>query len=518
MNEIAGIYCRLSEEDRHKKSREEDSESIQNQKSMLITYAMERGWEIYSIYSDDDYTGSDRSRPEFNRMLADAEEGKINIVLCKSQSRFSRELEIVEKYIHGYFLLWNVRFVSVVDNADTALRGNKKARQINGLINEWYLEDMSESIKSVLDDKRSKGLHIGSSVVYGYKKDPERKGHIIIDEPAAKVVHEIFELFSAGMGKTAIARLLNERKEPNPTEYKRIHHLYHKRYSGKYSTLWSVQVIRRILKNEMYIGNMIQGTTGTVSYKISKTVRKPPEQWFYIQGTHERIIEKELWETVQHLLNTRYRSCSSGKMGIFAGKAQCAYCGYAMHLGTKRGRKYLACGNKYRIPGSCEGSFIPEAVLASVVLEQFHDMAARYLDEEGAEAQITFPDDNGQEEVIRKKITALANRMNRSKNALKDIFVDKANGDITAEEFEEFADAFRAEIKKYQQEIEYHEKALETVCARNAQEHVKKELLQKYRSIEQLDRDIMNIFVHSIEIGHRKNRSEEYPIKIYWNF
>ena len=263
---------------------------------------------------------------------------------------------------------------------------------------------------------------------------------------------------------------------------------------------------------------MIQGTTGTVSYKISKTVRKPPEQWFYIQGTHERIIEKELWETVQHLLNIRYRSCSSGKMGIFAGKAQCAYCGYAMHLGTKRGRKYLACGNKYRIPGSCEGSFIPEAALASVVLEQFHNMAARYLDEEGAEAQITFPDDNGQEEAIRKKIATLANQMNRSKNAFKDIFVDKANGDITAEEFEEFADDFRAEIKKYQQEIEYHEKALKTVCTKYAQEHEKKKLLQKYRSIEQLDHDIMNIFVHSIEIGHRKNRSDEYPIKIYWKF
>ena len=128
----AGIYTRLSEEDRNKLSPEEDSRSIQNQKSMLIQYATEQGWDIYSIYSDDDYTGSDRNRPEFNRLLKDAEQRKIDVVLCKTQSRFTRELELVEKYIHGLFPLWGIRFVSIVDNADTANKGNKKSRQING--------------------------------------------------------------------------------------------------------------------------------------------------------------------------------------------------------------------------------------------------------------------------------------------------------------------------------------------------------------------------------------------------
>ena len=132
------ISGRLSEEDRNKQSATEDSGSIQNQKTMLSQYAMEQGWDIYRIYSDDDYTGSDRRRPEFNRLLEDAEAHKFDIVLCKTQSRFTRELELVEKYIHGLFPLWGIRFVSVVDNADTAIRGNKKSRQINGLVNEWY--------------------------------------------------------------------------------------------------------------------------------------------------------------------------------------------------------------------------------------------------------------------------------------------------------------------------------------------------------------------------------------------
>lgn len=227
------IYCRLSEEDRNKQHETDDSNSIQNQKSMLIQYVLEQGWEVYNIYSDDDYTGSDRRRPEFNKLLNDAEHRKFDIILCKTQSRFTRELELVEKYIHGLFPIWGIRFISIVDNADTANKGNKKSRQINGLVNEWYLEDMSENIRSVLTDRRKNGFHIGAFALYGYKKDPEQKGHLIIDEEAAAVVREVFTLFSQGYGKTAIARMLNDRGIPNPTEYKRLHGLRYKQPTRK---------------------------------------------------------------------------------------------------------------------------------------------------------------------------------------------------------------------------------------------------------------------------------------------
>ena len=125
----------------------------------------------------DNWTGADRTRPAFNRMLKDAKEGRFDIVLCKTQSRFSRELEIVEKYIHGLFPVWGIRFLSIVDNADSALPDNKKSRQIHALVDEWYLEDMSDNIKSVLTSRRRQGYYIGATALYGYKKDPERKGH-----------------------------------------------------------------------------------------------------------------------------------------------------------------------------------------------------------------------------------------------------------------------------------------------------------------------------------------------------
>ena len=252
----AAIYCRLSEEDRNKQFETDDSNSIQNQKAMLLQYAMEQGWEVYNIYSDD-YTGSDRNRPAFTRMLEDAESHRFDIILCKSQSRFTRELELVEKYINGLFPIWGIRFISLVDNADTSNKGNKKARQINGLVNEWYLEDMSENIRAVLTSRRKGGFHIGAFAPYGYKKDPEQRGRLLIDEEAAAVVREIFALFSQGYGKTAIAWLLNERGIPNPTEYKRLHGLRYQQPKGKTGALWKYAAISGILTNELYIGNLI---------------------------------------------------------------------------------------------------------------------------------------------------------------------------------------------------------------------------------------------------------------------
>lgn len=289
------IYCRLSEEDKDKRHVTDDSESIQNQKSMLIQYATEQGWEIYGIYSDDDYTGADRSRPEFNRLLEDAKHKKFDIVLCKTQSRFTRELELVEKYIHGYFPIWGIRFVSIVDNADTENKGNKKSRQINGLVNEWYLEDMSENIKSVLTDKRKKGYHIGAFALYGYQKDPQQKGHLLIDEEAAEVVREVFTLFSQGYGKTAIAKILNEQGVPNPTEYKRQKGLRYQQPESQNSTLWRYYTISAMLRNEMYIGTMVQGKYGSVSYKTKQNRPRPKETWYRKENTPFPLIKDIVW-------------------------------------------------------------------------------------------------------------------------------------------------------------------------------------------------------------------------------
>ncbi|MCL2694242.1 MAG: recombinase family protein [Oscillospiraceae bacterium] len=364
------IYCRLSEEDKNKKTRTDDSESIQNQKAMLLQYALDKEWEVYGIYSDDDYAGADRNRPEWNRLLSDARQKKFGIVLCKTQSRFTRELEMVEKYLHGLFPLWGVRFISVVDNADTENKSNKKARQINGLINEWYLEDMSDNIKSVFDNKRSDGLHIGSFALYGYMKDPGKKGRLLIDEEAAEVVREIFNLYADGYGKTAIARMLNDSGTPNPTEHKRQNGLKYKPPQSKTGNLWSRFAISNMLTNEMYIGTMVQGRYGSVSYKTKQNKPRPRENWFRVEGTHEAIIKRDLWDRVQSLIRQNAKPFSDGKIGLFARKVWCLYCGASMRSSKNRERYYLKCETRHVSKDSCIGSFIPVKELEQKVLSE----------------------------------------------------------------------------------------------------------------------------------------------------
>ena len=292
------IYCRLSREDDDKLHENDESESIQNQKSMLINYAIENDLDIYNIYCDEDYSGIDSQRPEFNRLLEDAKQHKFDIVLCKTQSRFTRDMEIVEKYLHNKFIEWNIRFVSLVDHVDTLDKGNKKSRQINGLVNEWYLEDLSENIRKTFDSKRQQGLHIGSFVCYGYMRDEHNKNKIVIDKEAAEVVKLIFNLYEQGNGVTKIAESLNEQGILTPTKYKMSKGLNFKN-QGKNIEYWTESTITKILKNEIYIGNMVQGYNKKISYKSKKRVTQPKSKRIIVPNTHEPIIKKEKFYKVQ---------------------------------------------------------------------------------------------------------------------------------------------------------------------------------------------------------------------------
>jgi hypothetical protein len=289
-------------------------------------------------------------------------------------------MEAVEKYIHHKFLLWGIRFISITDNADTSIKGNKKARQINGLINEWYLEDMSDNIRSVLTSRRRDGFHIGSFALYGYRKDPGQKGRLVIDEEAAAVVREVFSLFSQGYGKNAIARILNGRGIPNPTEYKRINGLRYKQPASKSSTLWKYPAISDMLINEMYIGNLVQGKYGSVSYKTKQSKPLPPSMWIRAQDTHEPIISRELWDRVQALVESRHKPFKGGQIGMFSKKAFCAHCGYTMRSSKNRGLYYLKCPTKHAAKDACIGAFISVNTLQKIVLEELRRVSDEHID------------------------------------------------------------------------------------------------------------------------------------------
>ncbi len=513
------IYCRLSEEDRNKQFETDDSNSIQNQKAMLLQYAMEQGWEVYNIYNDDDYTGSDRRRPEFNRLLADAEARRFNIVLCKTQSRFTRELELVEKYIHGLFPIWGIRFVSIVDNADTANKGNKKSRQINGLVNEWYLEDMSDNIRSVLTNRRQNGFHIGAFALYGYKKDPEQKGHLIIDEEAAAIVREVFILFSQGNGKTAIARMLNDRGIPNPTEYKRLHGLRYQQPKRKNSTLWKYFAISDMLINEIYIGNMVQGKYGSVSYKTKQNKPRPKSEWYVVEGTHEPIIDRELWDKVQAMIAERAKPFDTGTIGLFARKARCANCGYTMRSSKNRGKHYLQCSNRHVAKEACIGSFISVDKLEQMVIAELNRLAAEYLDKDELEQNIEFCDNlQGQKKRLLADMSAYEKKIAEYSKGIRELYMDKVKGLISESDFVELSKDFTTEKERLERVMIDGQKQLAEIEERIAVGDNRRELIEQYTNLEHLTRGIVEILVDYIVIGKRIPGAKDVPIEIHWNF
>ena len=513
------IYCRLSEEDRNKQTETDDSGSIQNQKAMLVGYALEQGWEIYCIYSDDDYAGADRRRPEFNRLLGDAEAKKFDIVLCKTQSRFTRELELVEKYIHGLFPIWGIRFISIVDNADTANKGNKKSRQINGLVNEWYLEDMSDNIRSVLKNRRENGFHIGAFALYGYKKDPGQKGHLIIDEEAAAVVREVFTLFSQGYGKTAIARMLNDSGIPNPTEYKRLKGLRYKQPKAKNSTLWKYFAISDMLTNEMYIGNMVQGKYGSISYKTKQNKPRPKDKWYIVEGTHEPIIDRELWGRVQKMIAKRAKPFEVGTIGLFAGKARCANCGYVMRSSKNRGKHYLQCSNRHIAKDACIGSFISVDKLEQMVIDELNRLSKEYLNKDDLEKKIEFSGNlQIQKESILKNIASYEKRVRELSKGIRELYMDKVKGLISDADYAEMSKDFTGDRDRLEELISDGRRQIEEIEGKIKAGDNRREIIERYTNLKHLNREMVEVLIDYISVGKRIPGTRSVPIEIHWNF
>ena len=518
MNKVA-IYCRLSEEDRDKKCASDDSNSIQNQKSMLLEHAISQGWDVSGIYSDDNYAGADRNRPEFNRLLEDAQAHKFDIILCKSQSRFTRELELVEKYIHGLFPLWGIRFISLVDNADTANAGNKKSRQINGLVNEWYLEDMSENIRAVLTNRRKNGFHIGAFALYGYQKDPEQKGHLIIDEEAAAIVREVFTLFSQGYGKTAIARMLNDRGVPNPTEYKRLHGLRYQQPKRKNSTLWKYFAISDMLTNEIYIGNMVQGKYGSVSYKTKQNKPRPKEDWYRVEGTHEPIIDRALWDRVQEIISSRAKPFDVGTVGLFARKVRCAHCGYIMRSSKNRGKHYLQCSEHHVSKDACIGSFIAVEKLEKMVIQELNQLSASYLDQDELERSIEFNQNIvAQKDKWLEMKKALEKSLEDNRNYVRTLYMDKVKGIVSEEDYLAMADDFARERERMEAQHKEADRHIEELEERIQAGDQRKELIQRYTNVEHLTREMVEILIDYITVGKRIPGTSDVPVEIHWNF
>lgn len=293
MNKVA-IYCRISVEDKGFS----ESESIKNQKNLLEKFAKDRGYSIYKIYCDEDFSGLDNERPAFKQLIADAENKLFDTIICKNQSRFTRDMRTAEEYIGIRFPELNIRFIGVVDNVDTAKKSTKRVSQINSLINEWYCEEISENIRSVFKRKMETGLFIGTYAPYGYVKSCECKHKLLVDYETCQNVKLIFDMFLEGKSCGEIAKILTFKNIKTPSQYKSSKGIDRGRKVKK-EGVWSPNTVRKILKNPVYIGHMVQGKERKVSYKSSKVRATPKDEWIWVFNTHKPIVSEDIFYKVQ---------------------------------------------------------------------------------------------------------------------------------------------------------------------------------------------------------------------------
>lgn len=335
-----GIYIRLSKEDEEKEKYSE-SESIQNQRALLMQYIKENKLNFIKEYVDDGISGTSFDRPGFNKMIEDIENGKINMVITKDLSRLGRNYVQSGYYTETYFPEHNVRYIAILDNIDTAIdSANNDIAPFKSILNEMYAKDTSKKINSVLQSKRKEGKYLGTAP-YGYKKDPKDKYHLIIDKEAAKVVRLIFDKYLEGYGTMQIADYLSRKKIPIPSDY-------NKKKRGIKSInygLWAQSTVRFILSNEIYTGTVIQGKRKKVSFKSKKFIDVPEEDWIRVPNMHKPIISKEEFERAKKIIKSTKGSRIVENDYLFKGLLRCYDCkGYiGIRTKDKNGNIYGRC-------------------------------------------------------------------------------------------------------------------------------------------------------------------------------
>ena len=519
---ITALYCRLSNED----DLEGESNSISNQRAILLKYAQDHGFRNTQFFIDDGYTGTNFNRPAMQELLSLVEAGQVGTIIVKDLSRFGRDYLQVGQYLEMEFPMQNVRFIAINDGVDSA-KGDDDFTPVRSLFNDFYAKDTSRKVRAVMQAKGRSGKHLHHAI-YGYRDDPKTKGLWLIDEETAPVVKRMFDLTLAGKGTQQIAEILEGEKVLNPTA---IRDIRRGRTPRKEPYRWNNNTVRMILRLKEYAGYTVNFKTYSKSYKLKKRLANSPENILETPDTQEAIVPLAQWERVQELLDKKRRpSKRLERQGLFSGLVFCADCGSRLYFhdspkGTKNKESYY-CGKYSLGRGECTAHYIRESVLKSIVLEQI-----RYMTSYVAMETVDFADEwmksrrKQQEKELhqaQKRLAQAEKRNDEIDDLLMRTYEDYAKGVLTLERYQKMSAKYEQEQAALKEEIATLVKNVrrEEETTDNFDRFM--DLLRKYvgAGIEELTPTMVNEFVKKIIVHEADNSTGKrvQQVEIIFNF
>ena len=501
---ITALYCRLSQDD----GREGESNSISNQKEILLQYAKQHGFLHPEFFVDDGISGTTFIRPDFQRMQKMAENGEISTIIVKDLSRFGRNYLEVGEYLEIKYPTLGIRFIAIQENVDTFNDTGTEMMPFNNIFNEWYAAQTSKKIRAVQKAKADKGERVSASIPYGYKKSPDNPKQWIIDEPAAEVVRYIYQLCLDGLGPTQIAKRLHAEKILCPTAYFESigKPTANKVPSDPYK--WCGDTTKRIIDNRQYTGCTINFMSSLISYKVHKRIPNDKSEWQIIPNTQEAIIDETTWERVQELRKSRRRNTATGRESIFSGLVYCADCGSKLYFCASKSitekQEFYRCAAYKENTGTCSIHYIRDIVLRQLVLETIQKVAEFV---QGFEPVFVYLFAKKNAEGREKNIRAMKLKAEQSKKRIAEldklierIYTDNVMGKISDERFAIMSANFEAEQKELREALTEIEQSIVTAETEKVDMKRFLETIRECTDLKELTPAIVNTLIKRIEV------------------
>lgn len=525
---LAGVYCRLSKDD----EQQGESNSITNQRELLTAVCKEQGWTIAKVYQDDGYTGLNMERPGLQQLLEDVRNGRINLVITKDLSRLGRNYLETGQLIENFFPKNRTRYIAFNDNIDTSTDAND-ILPFKNVLNEMYSKDISKKVHASYLVSANKGFYTGVVPPFGYLKDPEQKGHLIIDEETAPYVREIFRMAAEGRGPNYISRWLGENKIPCPCWWNR------QRGFRKTLTKWEIKdpengrfawdfsIVKDMIMNPVYIG-AIASQKRHYKFKVGNLGDKKPNEWIVIENCHEPIVDRSTFEIANEKLQYRQRPRKTGDFTLFAGIIRCGDCGGSMcYRGTAPHSPVATYACKTytsRGKGFCTQHRVPYDLLEEKVLNTIRTCAKSVaIDPDDVEAKLEkakHSQEDSQHDTLLAAIARDEDRMLALGKMVAKLYEDRMMGTLSEDNFQMLMKNTQDEQQELEKRLTDEKKQLAGTTVQGYDSKQWIDLISQYTDIEKLDSETLNRLVRQIVV--HEDIDEDYVrhirLEIHFNF